>query len=107
MAAGLAGHGWHVLYIFGSLVQGGQEAHPAFCLIIAVVVEEASKRITAAGIWAYFWTYVDDITLQAAVQHMAVVLHVVAEELAKFRCELQPRKCSAFVPLGNSSNQQV
>ena len=102
-----AGQGWHVLHIYGSLVQGGQEAHPTFCLIIAVVIDETRKRLTVIGIWAFFWTYVDDITTQAAVSNLPLVLQVIAEELARFRCELQPRKCSVFVPAVTDSDQQT
>ena len=96
-----------MLLIFGSLIQGGQEAHPTFCLIIAVVIEEAGKRLRAVGVWAFFWTYVDDITLQAAVANMIAVLQVVSEELAKFRCTLQPSKCVAFVPAVTNSDQHT
>ena len=34
----LHGDGWHVLMIYGSLLQGGLDGHPVFCLVIAVVM---------------------------------------------------------------------
>ena len=58
------------------------------------------------SIWAYFWTYVDDITVQAAVQDMLQVLRVVEEALASMKCTLQPRKCVTFVPAVTMDDQQ-
>ena len=49
-----AGPGWHVIYVFGSLVQGGHEASPTLCLVIAVVIEQASGRLQTAAVWAFF-----------------------------------------------------
>ena len=35
--------GWHVMYISESLLQGGLDGHPVFCVVIGVVVLHISR----------------------------------------------------------------
>ena len=95
-----AGPGWHMLYVFGSLLQGGLDGHPVFCIVIGVVMMHVSKDGRVASIWAFIgvWIYVDDLLLQCAVQHVKVVIDAVVEVLATFKMGLQRRKCSIHIP---------
>jgi hypothetical protein len=53
-----------MVLVVGSLFQGGHDAHPVFCLIVAVVVVRARGRLQLVSIAALFWCYVDDITIR-------------------------------------------
>ena len=93
--------------VYGSLFQGGHDAHPVFCLIIAVVVIRAKGQLTLVGVAATFWVYVDDITFQCLLGCVWQVVEEVRKQLAVFRCELQTTKCKTYVPeaRGVSSEQ--
>mgnify|MGYP000152369711 CR=1 FL=1 len=48
---------------FGSLLQGGLDGHPVFCIVIAVVLVRISADSRIAPVWAEIrvWAYVDDL----------------------------------------------
>ncbi|CAK0833281.1 unnamed protein product, partial [Prorocentrum cordatum] len=61
------GKGWHSCFIHGSLIQGNQEGHPAFCMVIAVVwhVVVNDPRLQPCRLEIRHWLYVDDWLMQA------------------------------------------
>ena len=73
---------WHCINVVGSLFQGGHDAHPVFCLLMAVVLARASGRTRAAGIHVLFWCYVDDISLKCDVDNIASAVKIMEDELA-------------------------
>ena len=93
------GSGWHMYVVVGSLFQGGHEAHPTWCLIIAVVVIRVRGR--CAGISWIVWVYVDDITFKSSLKDVLTLLKAFEVELQRFRCELQKRKCATCLPALN------
>ena len=45
------GRCWHVMVVFGSLLQGGLDGRPVFCVVIAVVLIEIGRDERITVIW--------------------------------------------------------
>ena len=94
------GVGWHVMMIYGSLLQGGLDGHPVFCVLIGVVLMHIRSDGRVSTFWALIgvWLYVDDILFQCPLQHVHALYEVINEALARFHLRLQRRKCGAHIP---------
>ena len=57
---------WHALVIYGSLLQGGLDGRPVFCIVIGIVMSQVSLDGRVSPWWSevLLWIYVDDIVLQ-------------------------------------------
>ena len=73
------GPGWHVLIIYGSLLQGGLDGHPVFCLIMGVIVAKVAAHGDIADHWHTMkvWMYVDDVVFQSPQDRAAALTMVV------------------------------
>ena len=60
------GPGWHMIVIYGSLLQGGLDGHPIFCVIMAAVLRRLATHRDVANEWGSIrvWAYVDDLVFQ-------------------------------------------
>ena len=60
------GGGWHCLFVYGSLLQGGLDGHPVFFLVIGVMILKIRHdgRISAQWHELLVWIYVDDLLFQ-------------------------------------------
>ena len=94
------GTGWHVLIIYGSLLQGGLDGHPVFCVVIAVVLVTIAGDGRVAHFWkqVYLWVYVDDLLFQCPVPHTATLLQVVEDALQLFQLRPQRQKSKLHIP---------
>ena len=94
------GIGWHAFVICGSLLQGGLDGHPVFCLVIGVVVTKISTHSEIVHHWRTMkvWVYVDDVVLQCPQDKVATLTVVITSTLAAFSMVLQPSKCYLHVP---------
>ena len=92
--------GWHVLYIYGSLLQGGLDGHPVFCIVIGVMLVRVSSddRIRPSWTMVKVWLYVDDIVFQCPIALLQLLLQVLADAMRPLNFELQRRKCRVHVP---------
>ena len=104
---------WSKRNLYGSLLQGGQDGHPVFCLALAMALTRAIQRFEGhaicheqqgaparARMWRQvtYWAYVDDITIQAPVEVLACTLQLPKEEMATLNLLLEPSKCKCLVP---------
>ena len=82
---------WTRIPVYGSLLQGGQDGHSVFCLVISIALSRATAVFAAtaaaretandptAPLWRLVshWAYVDDILLQIPLDILGQVLRVV------------------------------
>ena len=94
------GAGWHVMVIYGSLLQGGLDGHPVFCLVIGVVAAKIGSNVGLAHFWkrVTYWMYVDDMLFQCPIEHVAQMMGVVRCVLEDFALVLQTTKCQLHIP---------
>ena len=94
------GYGWHAIFIYGSLIQGNQEASPAFCILIAVVQHAVvhSPCLVGTEHRIRHWTYIDDWIIQVPLDLAVAGLYVVHAATASRNLPLQMRKCAFHVP---------
>ena len=94
------GQSWHMLIIYSSLLQGGLDGHPVFCVVVCVVLVKirSDGRIEAVWLHIAVWAYVDDLLLQCPPQHLRILIAVVTDVLASFQLQLQHRKSCAHIP---------
>ena len=92
--------GWHVLIVYGSLLQGGLDGHPVFCVVIGVMLVHVSSdgRITARWREVKLWIYVDDIVFQCPPALLQLLLEVLADVMRPLNFQLQLRKCRVHIP---------
>jgi hypothetical protein len=92
--------GYHELWVFGSLLQGGADGHPTFCLLMAVVLVRVGADGRLAGCEAFyrFWLYVDDVVVQCVLRLFRVVVEVLRDALAELQLELKHEKSMVHVP---------
>lgn len=99
---------WSKQNLYGSLLQGGQDGHPVFCLVLTMALTRAAHRFEGhalyyeqqrvparAHMWRQimYWAYVDDITVQVPVEILASTLSILTEEMATLNLILEPTKC--------------
>ena len=94
------GQGWRLILIYGSLLQGGLDGHPIFCLVMAVFLDRLAANQIVAVRWAEVrvWDYVDDLLFQCPVSLVATLLQAVEAELRRLSLRLQARKCRIHIP---------
>jgi len=94
------GQTWHMLIIHGSLLQGGLDGHPVFCLVVSVVLGKIRNdgRISAYWLQISIWAYVDDLLMQCPPQLLRILIAVVTDVLATFQLQLQHGKSCAHIP---------
>ena len=97
-----AANHWTRIPVYGSLLQGGQDGHSVFCLVIsialtratAVFAATATARETANGptapLWRLIshWAYVDDVLLQIPLDILGQALRVIKTKLATVHLHL-------------------
>ena len=77
---------WAKRNLHGSLLQGGQDGHPVFCLVLAMALTRAMQRLEGhalyhelhgaparARMWrqVVYWADVDDMPIKAPVEVLA------------------------------------
>ena len=89
-----------MIAIFGSLLQGGLDGHPIFCIVMAVLLVRVSANQNMASQWknVRVWMYVDDVLLQCAVSTVRALMAAVHDEAGRLRLRLQVRKCHMHIP---------
>ena len=93
------GQGYHSLWIYGSLLQGGHEGHPAYCLVMAAVLAAATAdRRVQQHDSCRFWLYVDDVVLQAELSIFGSVVMALSDALAAWSLVAKPSKSAVHVP---------
>ena len=94
------GVGWHVLFIYGSLLQGGLDGHPVFCLVISVIIHRVSQNPAIKARWNTIkcWIYVDDMLFQAPLDSLPVLMEVLGRTLEAFSMKLQTQKSRLHIP---------
>ena len=95
---------WTAMRAVGSLIQGGPEAHPVFCLVMAVILQDSQQRLQ---IQALIWAFVDDVTLKIAPSNLRDALLTMRDAMAHQGCELQPKKCHICIPALHGSDEST
>ena len=79
--APIGGH-WASMPTYGSLVQGGLEGHPMFCVVLWAAI---GQRIEAQSSKGRVWRYVDDIVVHAHLSDIPRIVQAISEGVT---CEL-------------------
>ena len=73
------GPAWHMVWMYGSLAQGGHDAQPGFCIVFAVVVQRIKEKLAAVRIVAYIWLYTNDVAIHCGLSLVRAVWQIVLE----------------------------
>jgi len=94
------GNGWHMFPIYGSLIQGNLEGHPALYMIIAVVLHIVvnDPRLSQWSTRIRHWPYVDDWVIQVPLDAACLLMKSVLEATQKYALPLQLPECAFHVP---------
>ena len=92
---------WEPIAITGGLTQGFVEAKPAFCVVLANIMQEAlaSPGLDLLDDPLFIdWAYIDDWTLQSDVPKVPTLRNAIDRCAAEHGLQLQPKKCQLHIP---------
>jgi hypothetical protein len=90
---------WRYFHIYGSLIQGGQDGPPVWCLVLHVVLVSACSGLLpeiAADIW--FFIFIDDLSISVSTRYAQEVLMRIENVAARYRMVLNRAKNAVHVP---------
>ena len=91
---------WLRQQVTGSLLQGGHDGHPTFCITLWHHIQRALGPL-ADGPIIRLWLYVDDIVLQASPTAWPDLWQSMTIALREAQLELCPDKSAWYCPTSN------